>query len=132
MSLIFSNLVVQNLSGYKIIAMHNLMKKKKKILENSKQYAGNQVNGKRKFSIWSIIYVVILYHLYFFSYSILILEQSIKSHIFFTFSSSFLLESIKNKYLYFFHSSFKYCFLPILYNEIDNANLEYKVQSYLI
>ncbi len=48
MSLIFSNLVVQNLSGYKIIAMHNLMAKFKKILENSKQYAGNQVNGKRK------------------------------------------------------------------------------------
>jgi|GEM_PF-4668135 len=28
--------------------MHNLMAKFKKILENSKQYAGNQVNGKRK------------------------------------------------------------------------------------
>ena len=37
------------------------MAKFKKILEICKQYAGNQVNGKRKFSIWSIIYVVILY-----------------------------------------------------------------------
>ena len=41
-------LVVQNLLGYKIIVMHNLMTKFQKILENSKQYAGNQVNGKRK------------------------------------------------------------------------------------
>jgi len=31
--------------------MHNLMAKFQKILENSKQYAGNQVE---KFSIWSI------------------------------------------------------------------------------
>lgn len=28
--------------------MHNLMAKFKKILENSKQYTGNQVSGKRK------------------------------------------------------------------------------------
>ncbi|KGF35568.1 hypothetical protein HMPREF2137_04450 [Hoylesella buccalis DNF00853] len=41
-------LVVQNLLGYKIIVMHNLMTKFQKILENSKQYAGNQVNEKRK------------------------------------------------------------------------------------
>ncbi|EFA44427.1 hypothetical protein HMPREF0645_1153, partial [Hallella bergensis DSM 17361] len=76
----FSNLVVQNLLGYKIIAMHNLMAKFQKILENSKQYAGNQVNGKRKFSIWSIIYVVILY-LFFYDktiYSILFSNCSFK------------------------------------------------------
>ena len=45
-SLIFSNLVVQNLLGYKIIVMHNFIAKFRKMLEICKQHAGNQVNEK--------------------------------------------------------------------------------------
>ena len=45
-SLIFSNLVLQNLLGYKIIVMHNLIAKFRKMLEICKQHAGNQVNEK--------------------------------------------------------------------------------------
>ena len=43
-SLIFSNLVVSNTLGYKIIVMRNFIAKFRKILEICKQYAGNQVN----------------------------------------------------------------------------------------
>ena len=46
MSLIFSNLVVFKLLGYKIIVMHNFVTNFGKILEICKQFAGNQVNEK--------------------------------------------------------------------------------------
>lgn len=46
MSLIFSNLVVSNSLGCKIIVMRNFIAKFRKILEICKQYAGNQVNDK--------------------------------------------------------------------------------------
>ena len=45
-SLIFSNLVVQNLLGQKIFVMHNFIAKFRKMLEICKQHVGNQVNEK--------------------------------------------------------------------------------------
>ena len=45
-SLIFSNLVVANKVITKIIAMHNFVTKFGKILEITKQFAGNLVNEK--------------------------------------------------------------------------------------
>ncbi len=46
MSLVFSNLVVSNLLGHKIIVMCTFITKFRKILEISKQYAGNQVSDR--------------------------------------------------------------------------------------